>query len=84
MGERVRFTPHGAERAAQMGLTRRDIVDLLREETTVTWSTFKYGAERRVAIAGELAIVMSKDRRIITVLLHRQERWDRVVDKVST
>lgn len=69
--ERWFFSLHGLQRMQEMNLSRNDVLDVLEDADVV------YASQgRTVATKGDLAVVFQEDR-IVTILYHRQEQWQR-------
>ncbi len=65
---------HALERVTQMGLNRARVVSVL-EEPELTWPSH---LDRRVASAGDIAVVFDPGNAVvITVLWHVEEDWTR-------
>lgn len=81
MSERWKFTPHASDRASEMGLGRRDVLEVIKNHET-TWATCRDGSKptppRRVYALDCIAVVCNEiTREIITVLHHIQDTYHR-------
>lgn len=78
MSERITTSPHAKERMAEMGLTRRDILEVFKDPI-LDYPSENYGPTCRVVVRPPLAIPYdAEERRVITVLWHgREGREDR-------
>lgn len=75
--EEITLSQHACDRAREMGLTFAEVA-LVMTDPEVDYSSTKYGAERRVAQRGDLAVPYdSVTKRAITVLYRRVDQWDR-------
>lgn len=68
------LTRHALQRMTEMGLTRPEVVAVLRE-ADVSWPSY---LGRRVAAGGDIAAVFDpRNRAVVTILWHTEEQWAR-------
>lgn len=80
MSERWKLTSHARMRAAEMGLDRSDVLEVIKK-SKVTWEGTRDGefdSPRRVYAHEDIAVVTDDaDRMVITVLYHVEEVYER-------
>jgi hypothetical protein len=78
---------HALSRCEEMGLTHADIERVVLHPEVDYCATKNRGVRtsdnQRIAKRGDLSVVYDcRSHTVITVLLNRQEQWDRAKDKV--
>lgn len=82
MAEPITLSRHAIERAREMGLLFRDIAEVVTDPE-VSYTQMERGETQVTAKRGDISVVYDcKTSVVITVLLNRQEQWDRSRDKV--
>ena len=67
----MRWSHHAEARRAEMGLTCREVMDVVRHPEAVYPSPAQYGPNRRVLLKGRLAVVISDETNTIVTVLWR-------------